>query len=339
MPVATHGAVKGVAPRHLRELGATIILANAYHLAQRPGVETVQALGGLHALMGWDGPILTDSGGFQVMSLGALVRVDDAGVQYRSHVDGRAGRLSPEEAVAVQEALGVDVAMVLDECVPATAPPDRVARAMHRTSEWAERGLAARRRPETALFGIVQGGFDSELRAASAARLTTLGFDGYAVGGLSVGEPSPETARVAAETVALLPAARPRYLMGVGTPGDLLRFAAMGYDLFDCVLPTRNARNGQLFTSRGRINIDNARYRDDPRPIDETCKCPVCARYSRAYLRHLFTTGEILSSVLTSLHNISFYLDTMGRIRQAISLDAFDEFRHSYLSNLARGQD
>src|SRR5438876_829458 len=258
MPVATHGAVKGMAPEQLRALGATILLANAYHLAQRPGVETVRALGGLHALMGWDGPLLSDSGGFQLMSLGELVRVDDGGVQYRSHVDGRAGRLAPEDAVAVQEALGVDIAMSLDECVPAAAPREQVVRAVARTSAWAERGLGARAQAATALFGIVQGGLDPALRAESARALTALGFDGYAVGGLSVGEPPEATVRVAAATVTLLPAARPRYLMGVGTPRDLLSFAAMGYGLFDCVLPTRNARNGTLLSWQGKLVVRNA---------------------------------------------------------------------------------
>jgi queuine tRNA-ribosyltransferase len=281
MPVGTHGTVRGVTPRQLEEAGATILLANAYHLMQRPGVDTVRALGGLHAVMGWDGPILTDSGGYQVMSLSELVRVEDQGIHYRSHVDGRAGTLTPEEAVGVQEALGVDVAMSLDECVPADASPDRVARAVERTTAWAARGLAARRRPATAVFGIVQGGQDLGLRAESAAGLVALAFDGYAVGGLSVGEPADETARVAAASVAALPVDRPRYLMGVGTPGDLLRFVAMGYDLFDCVLPTRNGRNGTLFTRHGKLMIRNAAHARDPRPIDDDCTCYTCGRFSR----------------------------------------------------------
>jgi queuine tRNA-ribosyltransferase len=319
MPVATHGSVKGVLPSQLAELGTTIVLANAYHLAQRPGVETVQALGGLHALMGWDGPILTDSGGFQVMSLAALVRVDDEGVRYRSHVDGRAGLLRPEDAVGVQEALGVDVAMSLDECVPAEAPPARVVRAVARTQAWAERGLAVRRRADTALFGIVQGGFDLALRAESAAGLVALGFDGYAVGGLSVGEPPEETARIAAATVASLPETRPRYLMGVGTPADLIRFAAMGYDLFDCVLPTRNARNGMLFTRQGKLVIRNAAHARDPRPVEEGCECHTCTHFSRGALRHLVLAREMLGATLATLHNLHFYLRLMREIRRGLA--------------------
>jgi queuine tRNA-ribosyltransferase len=323
MPVATHGAVKGVAPRHLEELGATIVLANAYHLAQRPGVETIRALGGLHAFMGWDGPILSDSGGFQAMSLGELVRVDDAGVHYRSHVDGRAGMLSPEDAVAVQEALGVDIAMSLDECVLAGASPERVARAVVRTTAWAARGLAVRARAGTALFGIVQGGFDAVLRAESVAAVTALGFDGYAVGGLSVGEPSAETARTAAATVQLLPPDRPRYLMGVGTPGDLLRFVAMGYDLFDCVLPTRNGRNGTLFTRDGKLMIRNAAHARDARPIEDGCPCYACTRFSRGALRHLVLAREMLGAQLATLHNLHFYLHLMREVRAALAEGTF----------------
>jgi queuine tRNA-ribosyltransferase len=323
MPVATHGAVKGLAPRHLRELGATIVLSNAYHLAQRPGVETVRALGGLHAFMGWDGPILTDSGGFQAMSLGELVRVDDAGIHYRSHVDGRAGSLSPADAVRVQEALGVDIAMSLDECVPAGAAADRVALAVERTTAWAARGVAARARAETALFGIVQGGLDPALRQASAAALTALGFDGYAVGGLSVGEPAVETARVAAATVGLLPAERPRYLMGVGTPGDLLHFVAMGYDLFDCVLPTRNGRNGTLFTRQGKLMIRNAAHARDARPVEDGCPCYTCTGFSRGALRHLILGREMLGAQLASLHNLHFYLHLMREIRAALAEGTF----------------
>jgi queuine tRNA-ribosyltransferase len=323
MPVATHGAVRGVAPRQLVEIGASIVLANAYHLAQRPGVAAVEALGGLHAVMGWDGPVLTDSGGFQVMSLGDLMRVDDEGVRYRSHVDGRAGLLRPEDAVAVQEALGVDVAMSLDECVPAGAPPARVARAVERTTAWAARGLAVRRRAETALFGVVQGGLDRALREASAAGLLGLGFDGYAVGGLAVGEPPAETARVAAFTVGLLPAERPRYLMGVGTPGDLIRFAAMGYDLFDCVLPTRNGRNGTLFTRQGKLMIRNAVHARDARPVEEGCECYTCTRFSRGALRHLVMAREMLGAQLASLHNLQFYLGLMREIRAALAEGTF----------------
>jgi queuine tRNA-ribosyltransferase len=325
MPVATHGSVKGILPDQLRTLGATIVLANAYHLAQRPGVETVRELGGLHALMAWDGPILTDSGGFQVLSLGDLIKVDDAGVQYRSHVDGRAGRLGPEDAIAAQEALGVDIAMSLDECLPASAAPYAVARAVGRTTDWAARGLAARRRADMLLFGIVQGGLDLEQRAVSAAGLRALGFDGYAVGGLSVGEERDETARVAEGTVALLPRERPRYLMGVGTPGDLIRFAAMGYDLFDCVLPTRNGRNGTLFTRQGKLMIRNAAHARDPRPVEEGCACYTCTHFSRGALRHLVMAREMLGAQLATLHNLHFYLTLMRDIRGGIAEGIFPE--------------
>ena len=319
MPVATHGSVKGITPVQLGELGATIVLSNAYHLAQRPGVEVVQALGGLHRMMGWSGPILTDSGGFQVMSLAGLVRVDDDGVSFRSHVDGKAGRLRPEDAIAAQEGLGVDIAMSLDECVAAGATSTQVARAVRRTSIWAGRGLMARRRDDMALFGIVQGAFDPQRRRESAADLVGLPFDGFAAGGLSVGEPPDETARMAALTVGLLPPAKPRYLMGTGTPGDLLRFAGMGYDLFDCVLPTRNARNGMLFTREGKLMIRNAKHARDPRPVDEECACYACRHFSRGGLRHLHLAHEMLGAQLATMHNLHFYLSLMREIRAALA--------------------
>jgi queuine tRNA-ribosyltransferase len=323
MPVGTHGSVKGVTPAQLVELGATIVLSNAYHLAQRPGVDVLRSLGGIHGLMGWDGPILTDSGGFQVMSLAGLVRIDDDGVSFRSHVDGRAGYLRPEDALAVQEAIGVDVAMVLDECVPAGASPERVTKAVERTTAWAMRSLGARRRTDMALFAIVQGGLDAAQRVASAAPLTERPFDGFAVGGLSVGEPVDETARVAALSVALLPADRPRYLMGAGTPGDLIRFAGMGYDLFDCVLPTRNARNGMLFTREGKLMIRNACHAQDARPVDDLCACYTCRRFSRGALRHLHLAHEMLGAQLATLHNLHFYLQLMREIRAALAEGVF----------------
>ena len=323
MPVGTYGSVKGMTPAQLETLGASMVLSNAYHLGQRPGLETVAALGGIHRLMGWDGPLLTDSGGFQIMSLAAFVRIDDDGVSYRSHVDGRAGRLRPEDAVTLQEGLGVDVAMSLDECLPADASRERLAAAVDRTAAWAARGLTVRRRAETALFAIVQGGFDLDLRAESAAGLVALPFDGYAVGGLSVGEPPAETARVAAATVAWLPASRPRYLMGVGTPADLLRFAAMGYDLFDCVLPTRNARNGMLFTREGKLMIRNARHARDARPVQEGCACYTCSRFSRGALRHLVLAKEMLGAQLATIHNLHFYLSLMREIRASLAEGTF----------------
>ena len=323
MPVATHGSVKGITPAQLHELGATIVLSNAYHLAQRPGADVVRELGGLHALMGWSGPILTDSGGFQVMSLAGLVKLDDDGIDYRSHVDGRAGRLDAETCIAAQEALGVDVAMSLDECVAAGAPPAEVARAVRRTTAWAVRGQAARTRDDMALFGIVQGAFDPEQRRVSAGELVPLAFDGYAAGGLSVGEPPDETARIAALTVGLLPRDRPRYLMGTGTPSDLLRFVGMGYDLFDCVLPTRNARNGMLFTRDGKLMIRNARHTRDPRPADERCACYTCRHFSRGALRHLHMAHEMLGAQLATLHNLHFYLELMREIRAALAEGVF----------------
>jgi len=329
MPVATHGSVKGVTPDQLRDCGATIVLSNAYHLSQRPGVETVQALGGIHRLLAWDGPILTDSGGFQLMSLAGLTRVDDDGVRFRSHVDGRAGFLRPEDAVAVQEGLGVDVAMSLDDLVGADAAPARVATAVARTTAWAARGLAARTRSDMALFGIVQGGFDEAARRESAAALVALGFDGYAMGGLSVGEPPEETRRIAGATVPLLPAGKPRYVMGMGTPRDLLTYAAIGYDLFDCVLPTRNGRNGMLFTREGKLMIRNARHARDPRPVDETCDCYACRHFSRGALRHLAMAKEMLGAQLATLHNLRFYLRLMAAIRDDLAAGTFPARAHA----------
>lgn len=325
MPVATHGAVKGVPPWTLEALGASIVLSNAYHLAQRPGVDVVRALGGVHGLLAWPGPVLTDSGGFQLFSLAALLRVDDDGVDYRSHVDGRRGRFTPEDAIGVQEAMGVDIAMCLDECLPVAAPPERVEEALRRTTAWARRCAAARRRPDTAVFAIVQGGCDPILRARSAAELAALGFDGYAVGGLCVGEPPEQTREIAAGVVPHLPAERPRYLMGVGTPRDLLTFVSMGYDLFDCVLPTRNARNGMLFTREGKLAIRNARHACDTQPVDEACACPTCRRFSRGALRHLMMTKEMLGAHLASVHNLYFYLELMREVRAALEEGTFPE--------------
>jgi queuine tRNA-ribosyltransferase len=325
MPVATHGSVKGVTPAQLHELGAGMILSNAYHLGQRPGVEVVRALGGVHGLIGWPGPILTDSGGFQIFSLTGLVKVVDDGVHFRSHVDGRAGFLRPEDVVTLQEQLGVDVAMSLDECVAADAGPARVAAAVARTTAWAARGLDVRRRTDMALFGIVQGGFDVERRAESADALVRLGFDGYAVGGLSVGEAPEETRRIAGATARFLPADRPRYLMGMGTPRDLLTYVGMGYDLFDCVLPTRNGRNGMLFTRDGKLMIRNARHAQDPAPVDPACACYTCRHFSRGALRHLAMAKEMLGAQLATLHNLHFYLDLMRTIRADLDAGTFPQ--------------
>lgn len=329
MPVATHGSVKGVTPAQLRELGASILLSNAYHLSQRPGVETVQALGGIHRLLGWDGPILTDSGGFQIFSLSALVKVTDDGVAFRSHVDGRAGFLRPEDVVAVEEGLGVDVAMSLDDLVAADAPRSRVAQAVERTTAWAARGLEARTRRDMALFGIVQGGFHEDLRTESAQALTPMPFDGFAVGGLSVGEPPDVTGRMAAHTVAQMPAGKPRYLMGMGTPRDLLAYAGIGYDLFDCVLPTRNGRNGMLFTREGKLMIRNACHARDPRPVDEGCDCYACRHFSRGALRHLALAKEMLGAQLATIHNLRFYQRLMAAIRADLAAGTFPQQAHA----------
>ena len=329
MPVGTVGAVKGLTPRDLRECGAEILLANVYHLFLRPGIDTVRVLGGLHRFMGWAGPLLTDSGGYQVFSLAPLARVSDDGVVFRSHIDGSRHALRPEDVVELQIGLGVDVGMVLDECVPYSTLPGAVTAAVARTTSWAERSLEARGAQRTALFAIVQGAADIELRERSACELVALGFDGYAVGGLGVGEDPETTRRVAAHTAGVLPEGQPRYLMGLGRPVDLLDFVAMGYDLFDCVLPTRNGRNGSLFTWAGGLAVRNARYARDPRPVDEQCGCYTCRSFSRGYLRHLAVTGDMLSGVLNSMHNVHFYLDLMQAARRAVADGTFDALRSS----------
>jgi queuine tRNA-ribosyltransferase len=323
MPVATQGTVKATSPRELREVGAEIILANAYHLYLRPGAELVDQMGGLHGFMGWDGPILTDSGGYQVFSLKDLCRVSEEGVHFRSHLDGSAHFLTPESVVRIQEYLGVDIAMVLDECVPGPASYAEAARAVARTTRWAERALTAKTRRDQALFGIVQGGVYPELREQSARELLPLDFPGYAVGGLSVGEDPDLTLKLAELSVQFLPQERPRYLMGVGTPEQLVRYVALGFDMFDCVLPTRNARNGTLFTREGKLNIRRAEYATDPRPVDEECGCYTCQHFSRSYLRHLASAGEILSARLNTLHNLYFYQYLMRAMRQALAADRF----------------
>lgn len=319
MPVGTQGTVKGLSPVELHGAGVQMVLANTYHLWVRPGHLLVERLGGLHRFMDWDGPLLTDSGGFQVFSLADLRKVSEAGVKFRSPVDGQWRMLTPEVAVEIQEALGVDVAMALDECPEWPASRERTIAARDRTSRWAERCQAARRHGDrTALFGIVQGGTDLELRAEHVETLAKLDLDGYALGGLSVGEPREELFRVAGAVAPLLPAGKPRYLMGVGYPLDLVDGVAAGVDLFDCVLPTRSARFGSAFTSGGRVVIKHARYREDPRPLDAGCPCYTCARFSRAYLRHLFTSSEMLGARLLTLHNVTFYQALMARLRGAV---------------------
>ncbi len=320
MPVGTLGTVKGVDAGRLRESGAQMVLANTYHLALRPGEQTVAALGGLHAFMGWDGPILTDSGGFQVFSLAERMVVDETGVCFRSHIDGAAIELTPERAIAIQEQLGSDVAMVLDHVVALPNDRDTVADAMRRSLRWAERCKAAATRSEQAQFAIVQGGLDAELRAESAERLIALDFAGYAIGGLSVGEPPAQMYSALDVTSPLLPKDRPRYLMGVGRPIDLLEGIRRGIDLFDCVMPTRNGRNALAFTDVGPVRLRNQRYTQDREPLDEACPCLAC-RHSRGYLRHLFQANEMLGPILVSIHNLTYYQRLMAEARQAIRQD------------------
>ena len=341
MAVGTQGAVKAVTQRDLEGLGAQIILANTYHLYLRPGADRVARLGGLHKFIGWNKPILTDSGGYQVFSLAARRQVHEDGVTFRSHLDGSEHLLTPEAAVDLQAQLGSDIAMVLDECLEHPATPARARESLDRTLRWARRGrehflrIKEKRpypfsNPGQAQFGIIQGGTLPDLRRASVEGALTIGFEAYAIGGLSVGEPIALMYDVTEHTAKLLPDARPRYLMGVGTPLDLVESVMRGIDLFDCVLPTRNARNGQLFTSQGRLNIKNAAFADDEGPLDPACGCYTCTHFSRAYLRHLFHAGEMTSGTLNTLHNLHFYLDTMRRIREAIVFSTLEELRQSY---------
>ena len=336
MPVGTAATVKGLTQEQLEHLGAEIVLANTYHLYLRPGHQRIRELGGLHAFMAWPRAILTDSGGYQVFSLADLRRVTDEGVLFRSHLDGSEHFLTPENAVEIQAALRSDIAMVLDECIEYPASHERARHAAARTLDWARRSqqrFGEIGDPEQqALFAIVQGGTYSDLRRENAARLVELDFPGYAIGGLAVGEPHALTCEITSLVTADLPAAKPRYLMGVGRPEDLADYVAAGVDLMDCVLPTRNARNGYLFTHRGVLHIKNARYADDPRPVDEACGCAVCRRYSRAYLRHLFLANEILAAVLNTTHNLHFYLDLMRRLRAAIEAETFSSLRAELLA-------
>jgi queuine tRNA-ribosyltransferase len=349
MPVGTQGTVKALRHCDLEEAGAEILLANTYHLLLRPGDELIGRHGGLHRFIGWNRAILTDSGGFQIYSLAARRRVLERGVEFQSHLDGTRYLLSPERATDVQAQLGADIAMVLDECLALPADRADVAASTARSIRWAERcrgrflelrtgpgtGVACSN-PGQAQFGIVQGGLYEDLREESAAAVAAIGFEGYAIGGLSVGEPPEQMHVVAGATARRLPFDRPRYLMGVGTPEDLVECVARGIDMFDCVLPTRNARNGQLFTSCGRVNIRNARYADDEGPVDPACGCYTCRTHSRAYLRHLYLAGEMTAGVLNTLHNVSFYLDTMRRIRDAIVFRTFASFRQEFLRSASR---
>lgn len=336
MPVGTLGPVKGVDPDDLQQLGFRLVLNNAYHLYLRPGHKVVAELGGLHAFTGWPGAILTDSGGYQIFSLAKLCKVTDEGVSFQSHLDGSTHFISPETAMEIEEALGADIVMAFDQCVALPASPDAMRDGVRRTQLWAERCQTSRRRTDQALFGIVQGGLDAELRVAAARDLVGLGFDGYAVGGLSVGESKAEMYAMLDVTVPELPVSKPRYLMGVGMPEDLVEGVARGIDLFDCVVPSRHGRTGWLFTSFGRVLIKQAQYVRDDRPVDSACGCPVCLRYSRAYLHHLFNVKEMLGARLNTIHNLWYFADLMRRIRVAIEQGTFGTFRAEFYS--VRGQ-
>ena len=334
MPVGTQATVKGLTIEQLRATGAQMVLGNTYHLALRPGAEVVAELGGLHGFMGWDGPILTDSGGFQLFSLAQMTRVSEQGAVFRSHIDGHAMELSPERAIEIQELLASDVAMVLDHVLGLPAERAAIADACDRTVRWAERSQAAARRTDQALFGIVQGGLEVDLRVRCAEQLVALGFPGYAVGGLSVGESHAEMCRMLDVTVPVLPANRPRYLMGVGRPIDLLESVARGIDLFDCVMPTRNGRNALAFTDEGTLRLRNARHERDPRPLEADCPCAAC-RHSRGYLRHLFMAGEMLGPILLSIHNLTYYQQLMQGARAAIDRGEFAAYRAMKLAGWA----
>ena len=335
MPVGTAGAVKTVTPGELRRCGAEIVLSNTYHLYLRPGHELIRDLGGLHEFMRWSGPILTDSGGFQILSMKGLCRVEEDGVHFKSHLDGSSHLLTPEKSMEIQSALGSDVAMVLDICPALPASREALDQAVSRTTRWARRSVEAFDGAGVP-FGIVQGGSYPDLRERSARELLELDLAGYAIGGVYVGEPADLIGETVRRTAELLPEDRPRYLMGVGRPEDLVEAVHVGLDLFDCVLPTRNARNGTLYTSNGKLNIKRAEFRRDPRPIDDNCGCETCSEYSRAYLRHLFTAGEHLSARLHTIHNLTYYLRLMERIREAIAESRFETFRHEFYGELGR---
>ena len=339
MPVGTQATVKGLAPEAVRASGADIVLANTYHLMLRPGAERIAALGGLHAFMSWPHAILTDSGGFQVMSLSQLRKVEDKGVTFRSHLDGAMVELTPERAIEIQRLLGTDIAMQLDECLKLPATPNEIERAMRLSLAWAERSKRAFESvpPGRALFGIVQGGDDPKLRVESARALVDIGFHGYAVGGLAVGEPQEVMLRVIEEVAPVLPAAHPRYLMGVGTPEDIVEAVARGIDMFDCVLPTRNGRHGLAFTRFGPINLKNARHAGDPRPLDEQSACPAARTYSRAYLHHLVKANEMLGAILLTTINLAYYQELTAGLRSAIAAGQFGAFRQSVKDGWAQG--
>ena len=338
MPVGTAGTVKAMMPQSVAETGAQIVLGNTYHLMLRPGAERVAALGGLHRFMNWSGPILTDSGGFQVMSLKDLRKLDDDGVTFRSPFDGAKHRLTPERSIEIQELLDADITMSFDECTSFPVEEAAAAYSMRLSMKWAARGRKAfNDRPGYGLFGIVQGSTFLDLRAESVKALVDIGFDGYAVGGLAVGEGQAEMFRVLEGTVPLLPRERPRYLMGVGRPSDIVGAVKRGIDMFDCVMPTRAGRTAQAFTRRGELNLRNARHRDDPRPIDERCGCPACRHHSRAYLHHLIRAEEILAAMLLTWHNLHYYQDIMRGLREAIETGSLDHWIAGFEDEQARG--
>ncbi len=336
MPVGTQATVKSITPENLKEMDAQIILGNTYHLYIRPGHELIRSFGGLHNFMHWDRPILTDSGGFQIFSLKELAKITEEGAAFRSHLDGAKLFLSPEDAVHVQEALGSDIMMCLDTCIPYPATREETVNSTNLTSRWAQRCRDAQSNTGQLLFGIIQGGMHPDLRKEHAETLIDIGFDGYAIGGLSVGEDKSMMQEITEATIPHLPEDFSRYLMGVGTPEDLVEGVYRGVDMFDCVMPTRNARNGTMFTSTGKVVIKNARYRDDKKPIDPNCDCYTCRNYSRAYLRHLFQCREILSYHLNTIHNLHYYLHLMAGMRKAIENDSFTAFRNDFYGKLEK---
>ncbi|MBI5178127.1 MAG: tRNA guanosine(34) transglycosylase Tgt [Nitrospinae bacterium] len=331
MPVGTQATVKTLSPEDVLSTGAEILLGNTYHLYIRPGHKLIEKLGGLHKFMHWERPILTDSGGFQVFSLKGLTKITDEGVQFQSHLDGSRHFITPEKAIEIQQSLGSDIMMCFDEVAPYPSTIEHLKKAMDRTTKWEERCKSARIGTAQALFGITQGGTDARLREESAKQIVQIGFDGYAIGGLSVGESDTLMLDMTEVTAACLPEDKPRYLMGVGTPEDIVGAVARGVDMFDCVMPTRNARNGSLFTTHGKINIRNSAFTEDPRPLDEQCPCETCRNYSRAYLRHLFMADELLALRLNTLHNLTFYQRLMQGIRSAIEAGRFTEFAEGHL--------
>ncbi len=336
MPVGTYGTVKAMSPLELKEINAHIVLGNTFHLWLRPGLDVIAAHGGLHKFMGWDGPILTDSGGFQVWSLGALRKITEEGVKFRSPINGDSCFLTPEESMRIQKVLNSDIVMIFDECTPYPATHSEANDSMQLSLRWARRSKDAHAGNENALFGIIQGGMFEDLRDISLAGLTNIDFDGYAIGGLSVGEPKEDMLRILAHTAPKMPQNKPRYLMGVGTPEDLVAAVSQGIDMFDCVMPTRNARNGWLFTQYGDIKIKNAGYKSDTQPLDADCGCYTCSNFSRAYLHHLHKVGEILGARLNTIHNLHYYQELMAGMRSSIEADAFEAFKLEFAAKRAQ---